>query len=77
MRRQFAATYGTTPRRYQVATRLTRAAELLRGTTLAVKEIAADVGFPTVHAFERAFKQAHGVTPTVFRIKSLFPSPRT
>jgi AraC-like DNA-binding protein len=77
LRRQFAAMYGTTPRRYQVGIRLTRAAELLRCTDLPIKQIAVEAGFSTLHAFERAFKHAYCVTPTAFRIDILPPRSAT
>lgn len=52
---------------YLKAFRAERAMELLRGTTLSVKEIAAAVGFDYVTQLDRAFAARFGVTPTVAR----------
>jgi len=48
--------------------RLERAAELLAGTALPVKVIAARVGYDSEAAFARAFARAHGRSPREHRI---------
>lgn len=47
--------------------RIRRAADLLRSTTLAVKEVAAKAGYPNSSSLERHFKAILGCTPTEFR----------
>jgi YesN/AraC family two-component response regulator len=65
--RRFRAAHGMTPRQYQRAARLARAAGLLRESSLDVGDIAMQVGFPTLHAFGRLFQRAYGATPHAFR----------
>ena len=47
--------------------RVARAAELLRTTCLALKEIGAETGFEHSSAFTRAFRAASGMSPGEFR----------
>jgi AraC-like DNA-binding protein len=69
LRRRFRAMYGKTPRRYLVEARLQRAVELLRSTRLGIEQIALAVGFADLPAFDRRFKRAYGVTPSVLRVR--------
>lgn len=59
--------YRLTPSQLIAQTRLAAAAELLRGTTQSVAEIALACGFYDHSAFTRAFRSATGRTPTQFR----------
>lgn len=67
LRRRFKETYGQTLRGQLTELRLRRAAQLLRRTGLGIKQVAYTIGFPTLRAFERAFKCAFGVTPSEYR----------
>jgi DNA-binding response OmpR family regulator len=70
LRRRFQETYGKTPRRYATEARLARAADLLRGSTLGVDQIAQAVGYRTLAAFDKSFKHIYGLTPSEFRVKA-------
>ena len=67
LHRCFLRHCGTTPHRFLLDTRLARARELLRDTTLSVKEIAARCGFPDAPSFGRAFRNRAGVSPGAWR----------
>ena len=69
LRRRFRAMYGKTPRRYLVEARLQRAVELLRSTRLGIEQIALAVGYADFPAFDRRFKRAYGVTPSMLRAR--------
>ena len=75
--RAFLKTYGMTPMRFVTTTRLHRAAELLRSTTMPVKLVAGTVGFASRSHFSRAFRDVYGIDPLNFRATSelLFPIP--
>jgi AraC family transcriptional regulator len=63
----FKQVTGVTPHRYVLRTRIARASELLRMTSLSVGEIAAAVGFAGQSHFCTAFSRETGVTPTAYR----------
>lgn len=65
--RAFRASTGTTPYRYLTAVRLTRAAELLRGTGLPVREVARRCGWTSPSRFSTAFLRHHGSSPSAYR----------
>ena len=65
--RIFAKFTGTSPALYITHARLDRAQGLLRHSELAIKTIAAEVGYPDVHHFTRAFASHFGCPPGVFR----------
>jgi AraC-like DNA-binding protein len=69
--RQFVATYGMTPRRYQIGMQLAEAARLLSESPLPIQGIVARTGFSTLRTFERLFRHAYGVTPRAFRAARL------
>ncbi len=75
LRRRFKEAYGQTLRGELTELRLRRAAQLLRRTCLGIKQVAYTVGFPTLRAFERAFKCAFGITPSEYR--TLDPEERS
>ncbi|MFC4775523.1 AraC family transcriptional regulator [Paenibacillus sp. GCM10023252] len=56
-----------TPIEYLNAYRVMRAAELLRGSSRKISDIAADVGFDHNSYFVRVFRKATGYSPTQFR----------
>jgi AraC-like DNA-binding protein len=51
--------------------RMKRAEELLQGTTLSIKEVAAAVGYNHISDFYHHFKAEHGVSPKEFRLRSV------
>ena len=63
----FKQVTGVTPHRYVLRTRIERARELLRMTSLSVGEIAVAVGFAGQSHFCTAFRRETGVTPSRYR----------
>jgi len=66
-RRLFKEQTGLSPYQYYMQVRIHRAKELLSGTTLSVKEIAASLHFETPFHFSAAFKKKTGVSPSQWR----------
>lgn len=58
---------GQSPRQYVIASRMQRAATLLRETELTQAEIADLLGFNDVYFFNRQFTKFHDQTPGRFR----------
>jgi AraC family transcriptional regulator, arabinose operon regulatory protein len=58
---------GVPPKRYAIQTRIARAKELLAGTDLSIKEIAAELGYDDPHYFSRQFRKLAGKPPSAFR----------
>jgi AraC-like DNA-binding protein len=58
---------GCSPRDYLHLLRIHRACQLLRGSTLNVKEIAASLGYQDQFHFSRQFKAFQGVSPSEYR----------
>jgi AraC family transcriptional activator of mtrCDE len=71
---EFLKTYGMTPMRFVTTTRLHRASELLRCTTMPVKMVAGAVGFASRSHFSRAFRDVYGIGPLNFRATSQSPA---
>lgn len=65
--RQFKAHFGTTPHAYLLGYRITRAKELLTGTTLSVAEISRRVGFSSESNFSYRFGKMVGQSPSMYR----------
>lgn len=65
--RRFVAETGTSPRRYLARRRMERAAELLAQPDRSLARIAAEVGYDSEFAFNRAFRRHHRVAPGRFR----------
>lgn len=65
--RLFRKHTGTTAERYLKKLRLNQAMRLLQQSGFSVKEIALRVGFKDQFHFSKAFKSAHGVSPSAFR----------
>lgn len=65
--RRFTAHTGHSPMRYLAMLRMDRAAELLSERDDTLASIAAEVGYVSEFAFNRAFKRHHGVAPGAFR----------
>ena len=67
LRRAFAEVGGTSFRPYVLGVRMARASELLATSDLPVAEVGRRVGYLQPGKFAKAFKRAHGVTPSEFR----------
>ena len=65
--RCFHTALQTAPYQYLMEYRLSRAAELLRNTDLAIGEVAARVGFGQLSHFGKCFKEKTGVSPSIYR----------
>jgi transcriptional regulator GlxA family with amidase domain len=64
---RFTGLIGAPPMQYLTRWRLQLAADLLRSGKRAVGVIAADVGYESEAAFNRAFKRELGTTPAAWR----------
>jgi len=64
--RVFRAQTGFTPAAYVRALRVSRAQELLRRGDLGVKQVGAQVGFPSLQHFSNVFKRVTGLAPGAF-----------
>ena len=67
---RFKEQTASSPREYLRLLRIHRASELLRTTTLSVKDIAGRVGYPDPLHFSRQFKAFQGVAPRDYRAAS-------
>ena len=65
--RAFKAATGTSPMRYLTRVRLDAAREALKDSSARVTPLAAQVGFGSLNAFNRAFKAAFGLTPSAYQ----------
>jgi AraC-like DNA-binding protein len=65
--RIFKQQTGLSPYQYHLQVKVYRAKEMLRGTTLTVKEIASSLCFETAYHFSNAFKQRTGMSPSQWR----------
>ncbi|MFD5831429.1 helix-turn-helix transcriptional regulator [Lentzea sp. NPDC060358] len=65
--RVFTAEVGQPPMTYLTGWRLSRAAQLLRETDVALARIAPQVGYSTEFALSAAFRREFGVSPGRFR----------
>jgi len=65
----FKRATGHTPIDYFIHLRMHRACELLAGTGLSVKEVAATLGYDDPFYFSRVFKSINGVAPSDYRIR--------
>jgi AraC family transcriptional regulator len=73
--RIFRGMIGETPLEMHRRLRLERAARQLLATDAAITTIAFDAGYETHEAFTRAFRQAYGISPSVFRHGDAEPHP--
>lgn len=67
--RCFKATLQTTPYKYLIEYRLSKAAELLKNTDMLIENIASDVGFTHISHFGKCFRQKTGFSPREYRKK--------
>ncbi|MEC5142922.1 AraC family transcriptional regulator [Chitinophaga sp. 212800010-3] len=68
-RKAFKRHTGQSPNQYHLGLRLDKAEELLKNTTLSIKEIGYHTGFESPYYFSRLFKKKFGVSPKAFRAK--------
>ena len=66
----FKKRLGGSPQQYLIDFRLEKAAELIQETGMAVRAVAAVVGYTDPLTFSKAFKQKYGCSPSLFREKS-------
>jgi AraC-like DNA-binding protein len=62
-------------REYLREVRMIRAAELIKYSPLAIKQIAVECGYSDISNFYRDFKIVHAITPKMFRFRELDESP--
>ena len=67
LRHVFKEHTGMAPYQYHLQLRISRAKELLNGTRLSVKEIAARLHFDDTYHFSRIFKKKTGMSPSKWR----------
>ena len=67
LQRAYAEIGHTTFRDHLTAVRMDRAAEMLRGRGLTVREVAHRVGYRQPAQFAKAFRRQHGASPSDFR----------
>ena len=65
--RIFRASTGRSPQEFLIHYRMTKAAELLKLTTLSIGDIGSAVGYENALHFSRAFKNVYGVSPRAWR----------
>jgi len=63
----FKEATGKTPQQYLIGYRMTKAAELLKLTSMSIAEVGAEVGYPNQLHFSRAFKGFYGLSPRDWR----------
>lgn len=67
LQRSYAEIGRTTFREHLTAVRMERAADMLTGRALTVREVAQRVGYRQPAQFAKAFRRHHGVAPSGFR----------
>jgi AraC-like DNA-binding protein len=67
LQRSYAEIGRTTFREHLTAVRMERAAEMLAGRGLTVREVARRVGYRQPAQFAKAFRRHHGVSPSAYR----------
>ena len=70
----FKETMGFSPQQYLIQYRMTKAAELLKGSRIPVGEVARSVGYENQLHFPRAFKNSYGIPPSQYRAKHFIQS---
>ncbi len=63
----FRNTLGRSPQEFLINYRMTKAAELLKLTSLSIAEISSAVGYENQLHFSRAFKKIYGISPREWR----------
>lgn len=65
--RIFSATYGISPIRYHLLTRIEKAKDMIIYTNLSLTSISEQTGFNTLQDFSRTFRRVEGVPPSALR----------
>ncbi|MBE6554023.1 MAG: helix-turn-helix transcriptional regulator [Ruminococcaceae bacterium] len=60
---------GVSPNEYRINMRISAAKSMLRNSSISVREIAEQVGFPDPYYFSRCFRRAVGLSPRAYREK--------
>ncbi|WP_054024577.1 AraC family transcriptional regulator [Bacillus sp. FJAT-28004] len=63
----FKSAFSITPMQYHQQMRIERAKNMLSYSQLLMQEIADTLGYPSIHAFSRAFKNKEGCSPSSYR----------
>lgn len=63
----FEHSIGMSPQKFLSAFRITKATELLQTTEIPIESIALSCGYNDALVFTKAFKQAKGVSPSLYR----------
>jgi transcriptional regulator GlxA family with amidase domain len=71
LQRAYAEIGDTTFREHLTAVRMDRAADLLRGGSLTVREVAHRVGYRQPAQFAKAFRRHHGAAPSSYRAQRI------
>lgn len=61
---------GCPPQEFLIRLRLSKAAELMKNSTVSIGDISASCGYPNQLHFSRAFKQRYGVSPREWRAQN-------
>src|SRR5260370_30479252 len=72
LQRAFSEIGDTTFREHLTHVRMDRAAEMLGGRGLTVREVARRVGYRQPAQFAKAFRRQHGLSPSAFRSRGRF-----
>jgi AraC family transcriptional regulator, regulatory protein of adaptative response / methylphosphotriester-DNA alkyltransferase methyltransferase len=72
LQRAFSEIGHTTFREHLTQVRMQRAAEMLGGRGLTVREVAHRVGYRQPAQFAKAFRRHHGVSPSAYRSRRRF-----
>lgn len=67
---------GKSPQEFLISYRMTKAAELLKLTTLSIADIGNAVGYPNQLHFSRAFKKVYQIPPSRWRLENGFRHER-
>jgi hypothetical protein len=70
LRHRFRRLFGTSPQGMLIRLRMERAKELLRTSSLSVKEIANELGYSRQHDLTRAFRKHTGTSPSEWKTRS-------
>ena len=76
LRHRFRKLFGSSPQAMLTRLRIDRAKELLRTSTLSIKEIAYELGYSRQHDLTRAFHRYSGESPSEWKMRSNGLKPR-
>lgn len=68
--RLFKKAFGMTPIQYHMTVRMEQGKQMIQFTNLPLSQIADKLGFQSIHAFSRAFRNLEGVSPSFYRKKA-------